>query len=81
MYASATSTMSFSFLFCYDRNSKFKQGLSKLKEELMRVNMYAREANELAQELRVDAQYSVTLQIPSSNLSPNRRVSNTCSYT
>mgnify|MGYP001792778794 FL=1 len=46
----------------------------------MRVNMYAREANELAQELRVDAQYSVTLQIPSSNLSPNRRVSNTCSY-
>lgn len=40
----------------------------------MRVNMYAREANELAQELKVDAQYNVTLQIPSSNLSPNRRV-------
>lgn len=46
----------------------------------MRVNMYAREANELAQELRVDAQYSVTLQIPSSNLSPNRRVSGIASY-
>ena len=76
MYIIVDNSFSNSF-----RNSKFKQGLSKLKEELMRVNMYAREANELAQELRVDAQYSVTLQIPSSNLSPNRRVSNTCSYT
>lgn len=48
--------------------------MSRLKEDLLKVNMYAREANELAQHLNVDAHYSVTLQIPYSNLSPNGRV-------
>lgn len=57
------------------RNSKFKPVFSKLKEDLARVNRYVREANDLALELRTNAQYSVTLQIPASNLSPNRRVS------
>jgi len=54
------------------RNSKFRPGLSKLKEDLLRVNMYAREANDLAQELSQSIRFHVTMQIPASNLSPNR---------
>ena len=61
--------------FLLHRNSKFKPVFAKLKDDLARVNMYVREANDLALELSVDARYSVTLQIPASNLSPNRRVS------
>ncbi|XP_067931431.1 kinesin-like protein KIF13A isoform X2 [Watersipora subatra] len=53
--------------------SKFKPVFTKLKEDLAKVSMYAREASDLAVELSTDTVYSVTLQIPASNLSPNRR--------
>ena len=66
--------------WCSCRNSRFKPVFAKLKEDLARVNMYVREANDLALELLTDARYSVTLQIPSSNLSPNRRVRVICTH-
>ena len=42
---------------------------------MMKANVLVREANFLAQEMAKDAEFSVTLQIPAANLSPNRKVS------
>ena len=53
----------------------FKQSLVKLREEVVKANALVREANILAQEMGKHSQFHVTLQIPASNLSPNRRVS------
>ncbi len=52
----------------------FKQSLLKLKEEVIRANALVREANTLAQEMKKPTEFSVTLQIPAANLSPNRKV-------
>ncbi|GFS26187.1 kinesin-like protein KIF13A [Elysia marginata] len=51
----------------------FKQSLVKLREEVVKANALVREANILAQEMGKHSQFHVTLQIPASNLSPNRR--------
>lgn len=56
------------------RDKLFKQSLTKLKEEVVRANALVREANFIAQEMSKQTEYSVTLQIPAANLSPNRRV-------
>ena len=53
----------------------FKQSLSKLREEVVKANALVREANFLAEEMGKQTEFHVTLQIPASNLSPNRRVS------
>jgi kinesin family protein 13 len=58
-----------------DRDKLFKQSLQKLKEEVVRANVLVREANFLSQEMAKQTDYSVTLQIPAANLSPNRKVS------
>ena len=59
---------------CVVREKLFKQSLAQLKEEMMKANVLVREANFLAQEMAKDAEFSVTLQIPAANLSPNRKV-------
>lgn len=53
----------------------FKHSLSLLREEVVRANALVREANFLAEEMGKQTEFHVTLQIPASNLSPNRRVS------
>jgi len=50
--------------------------LAKLKEDVVKANTLVREANFLVQEMAKPIEFSVTLQIPASNLSPNRRVNN-----
>ena len=53
----------------------FKQSLCKLREEVIKANALVREANFLAEEMGKQTEFHVTLQIPATNLSPNRRVS------
>ena len=52
----------------------FKQSLAKLRQEVVKANALVREANFLAEEMGKQTEFHVTLQIPASNLSPNRRV-------
>ncbi|CAL1542431.1 unnamed protein product [Lymnaea stagnalis] len=56
-----------------ERETMFKQSLIKLREEVVKANALVREANILAQEMGKLTEFHVTLQIPASNLSPNRR--------
>lgn len=53
----------------------FKRSLGQLKNDIMRANALVQEANFLAEEMEKKTKFSVTLQIPPANLSPNRRVS------
>lgn len=59
-----------------ERDEMFKRSLGQLKEDIMRANSLVQEANFLAEEMGKQTKFSVTLQIPPANLSPNRRVSN-----
>ena len=59
-------------VFC--REKLFKQSLSNLKVEVVKANSLVREANYLAQEMSKQTEFHVTLQIPSANLTPNRKV-------
>lgn len=52
----------------------FRQSLAKLKEEVLKANSLVHEANSLAKEMTKDTDFSVTLQIPACNLTPNRKV-------
>jgi len=56
-----------------ERDEMFKRSLGELKQDIVRANVLVKEANFLAEELNKQTKYSVTLQIPPSNLSPNRR--------
>ncbi|XP_059167567.1 kinesin-like protein KIF13A isoform X3 [Physella acuta] len=56
-----------------EREMMFKQSLVKLREEVVKANALVREANILAQEMGKLTEFHVTLQIPATNLSPNRR--------
>ena len=63
------------YFICYCfRDKLFKQSLSKLREEVCKANSLVREANFLAEEMGKDTEFSVTLQIPAQNLTPNRKV-------
>lgn len=53
----------------------FRRSLVELKADIVKANVLVQEANFLAEELDKQTKFSVTLQIPPSNLSPNRRVS------
>lgn len=55
------------------RDDTFKRGLAKLREEIIRANGLAREANCLATEMDRQVSFGVTLQIPPHNLTPSRR--------
>ncbi|XP_018897649.2 kinesin-like protein KIF13A isoform X1 [Bemisia tabaci] len=56
-----------------DRDENFRRSLSQLKRDIVKANTFVQEANFLAEELNKQIKYSVTLQIPPENLSPNRR--------
>lgn len=53
----------------------FKRSLGQLKADILRANALVKEANFLAEEMGRQTTFSVTLQIPPANLSPNRKVS------
>ena len=55
------------------RDDIFKRGLAKLREDIVRANVLVREANVLSKEMGREIKFSVTLQIPAHNLTPNRR--------
>lgn len=57
-----------------DRDEMFKRSLGQLKEDIMRANSLVKEANYLADDMGKQTKFSVTLQIPPANLSPNRKV-------
>ena len=56
------------------RDETFKRSLAKLREDIIRANGLVREANFIAEEMGKSTVFSVTLQIPPQNLSPNRKV-------
>jgi kinesin family member 13 len=58
-----------------ERDEMFKRSLGQLKSDIMRANGLVQEANFFAEEMGKQTKFSVTLQIPPANLSPNRRVS------
>ncbi|XP_033100140.1 kinesin-like protein KIF13A isoform X3 [Anneissia japonica] len=55
------------------REDEFKQCLAKLKEDVLKANSLAREANFLSEEMGKHTEFHVTLQIPAANLTPNRK--------
>jgi kinesin family protein 13 len=57
------------------RDEMFKRSLGQLKADILRANSLVKEANFLAEEMERHTTFSVTLQIPPANLSPNRKVS------
>lgn len=67
------SIFSFPFLLQH-RDELFRQSLAKLREQLVKANTLVREANFLAEEMSKLTDYQVTLQIPATNLSANRKV-------
>ncbi|XP_045446228.1 kinesin-like protein KIF13B [Melitaea cinxia] len=56
-----------------ERDDTFKRSLGRLKADILRANALVQEANFLAEEVRRNTRFSVTLQIPPQNLSPNRK--------
>ncbi|XP_059615560.1 kinesin-like protein KIF13B isoform X7 [Phlebotomus argentipes] len=56
-----------------ERDEMFRRSLGQLKADIMRANALVQEANVLAEEMEKKTKFSVTLQIPPANLSPNRR--------
>ena len=64
--------------FAISRDDTFKRSLATLREDIIRANVLVREANFFAEEMGRNTKFSVTLQIPPQNLSPNRKVVNYC---
>uniref|UniRef100_A0A182WIL3 Kinesin motor domain-containing protein n=1 Tax=Anopheles minimus TaxID=112268 RepID=A0A182WIL3_9DIPT len=56
-----------------ERDEMFKRSLGQLKTDIVRANALVQEANVLAEEMDKQTKFSVTLQIPPANLSPNRK--------
>ncbi|XP_044257426.1 kinesin-like protein KIF13A isoform X2 [Tribolium madens] len=56
-----------------ERDEMFKRSIGQLKEGIYHANSLVQEANCLAEQLGRQTKFSVTLQIPPDNLSPNRR--------
>lgn len=54
------------------REENFRIYLAKLKESIAKANTLAYEANLIAEEMRKNTEFKVTLQIPAINLNPNR---------
>lgn len=57
-----------------ERDEMFKRSLGQLKADILKANALVQEANVLAEEMGKQTKFSVTLQIPPNNLSPNRKV-------
>ncbi|XP_061809864.1 kinesin-like protein KIF13A isoform X1 [Nerophis lumbriciformis] len=60
-------------LWTEERDELFRQSLSRLREQVLKANTLVREANFLAEEMSKLTDYQVTLQIPATNLSANRK--------
>uniref|UniRef100_A0A671W4X3 Kinesin family member 13A n=1 Tax=Sparus aurata TaxID=8175 RepID=A0A671W4X3_SPAAU len=60
-------------LWTEERDELFRQSLSRLREQVVKANTLVREANFLAEEMSKLTDYQVTLQIPATNLSANRK--------
>ncbi|XP_026989078.2 kinesin-like protein KIF13A isoform X2 [Tachysurus fulvidraco] len=60
-------------LWTDERDELFRQSLSRLREQVVRANTLVREANFLSEEMVKHTDYQVTLQIPASHLSANRK--------
>ncbi|XP_076752866.1 kinesin-like protein KIF13A isoform X2 [Xylocopa sonorina] len=56
-----------------ERDEMFKRSLGQLKADILKANALVQEANFLAEEMDKQTKFSVTLQIPPNNLSPNRK--------
>ncbi|XP_066259078.1 kinesin-like protein KIF13A isoform X2 [Euwallacea similis] len=56
-----------------ERDEMFRRSIGQLKEDILRANSLVQEANFLSEEMGRQTKYSVTLQIPPENLSPNRK--------
>lgn len=74
----SSSSSSINRSFSHESKSKssdyFKKGLDNLREQLLRANSLCREANSLCKEMNKMLRFSVTLEIPAHNLTPNRKV-------
>uniref|UniRef100_A0A7M5UMN0 CAP-Gly domain-containing protein n=3 Tax=Clytia hemisphaerica TaxID=252671 RepID=A0A7M5UMN0_9CNID len=53
----------------YDSQLLYEESLRRLREEVIRANVLVREANQLSSEMKKDADFAVTLQIPTATLS------------
>ncbi|XP_034249047.1 kinesin-like protein KIF13A isoform X2 [Thrips palmi] len=56
-----------------ESDEMFKRSLGNLKADIVKANALCQEANFLSEEMGRQTKFSVTLQIPPANLSPNRR--------
>lgn len=57
-----------------ERDEMFRRSIGQLKEDILKANSLVQDANSLAEEMGRQTKFSVTLQIPPENLSPNRKV-------
>ncbi|KAL0985463.1 hypothetical protein UPYG_G00157200 [Umbra pygmaea] len=60
-------------LWTEERDELFRQSLSRLREQVVKANTLVREASFLSDEMNKLTDYQVTLQIPATNLSANRK--------
>lgn len=58
-----------------ERDEMLYRSIGQLKTDILRANALVQEANVLGEEMGRQTKFSVTLQIPPANLSPNRKVS------
>uniref|UniRef100_A0A8D0L322 Kinesin family member 13B n=1 Tax=Sphenodon punctatus TaxID=8508 RepID=A0A8D0L322_SPHPU len=56
-----------------EREEMLNHSLRKLREQIVKANLYVREASFIAEELDKRTEYKVTLQIPASSLNANRK--------
>lgn len=56
-----------------ERDEMFSRSIGQLKTDILRANALVQDANVLAEEMGRQTKFSVTLQIPPTNLSPNRK--------
>ncbi|XP_018578799.1 kinesin-like protein KIF13B isoform X2 [Anoplophora glabripennis] len=59
--------------WAHERDEMFRRSIGQLKEDILRANSLVKEASFLAEEMGRQTKFSVTLQIPPANLSPNRK--------
>ncbi|XP_066482583.1 kinesin-like protein KIF13B [Tiliqua scincoides] len=56
-----------------EREEMLNHSLRKLREQIVKANLYVREASFIAEEMDKRTEYKVTLQIPASSLNANRK--------
>ncbi|XP_039207904.1 kinesin-like protein KIF13B isoform X4 [Crotalus tigris] len=56
-----------------EREEMLNHSLRKLREQIMKANLYVREASFIAEEMDKRTEYKVTLQIPASSLNANKK--------